>query len=233
MSDDAPQKSQFHVHFQSNLLTGLLAITPLVIVWLVFDFFLNALSEAGRPVADQLVGFIDAQLPMATPWLADPVVRWIIALLLAILMLYSIGAIASRVVGQRFIGFFEGLIERIPVVQSVYSAARKLVNVLQQKPDGGSRVVLIEFPTPGMRAIGFLMRTFTDATTGQLLAAVYVPTAPNPTSGYLEICTVDKMVSTNMTMDQAMTMILSGGATAPEKIATGPVELPMLKTGGR
>ena len=233
MTDEAPKKSHFQVHFQSNLLAGLLAITPLVIVWLVFDFFLNALSAAGRPVADGLVAFIDAQVPMATPWLADPVVRWTIALLLAILILYSIGAVASRVLGQRFIGFLEGLIERIPVVQSVYSAARKLVNVLQQKPDGGSRVVLIEFPAPGMQAIGFLMRTFTDTTTGQVLAAVYVPTAPNPTSGYLEICSAGKMVSTNMTMDQAMTMILSGGATAPEKIATGPVNLPTPKPAGR
>ena len=111
-------------------------------------------------------------------------------------------------------------------MQSVYTASKKLVGVLQQKPEGGSRVVLIEFPTAGMQAIGFLMRTFTDTTTGQLLAAVYVPTAPNPTSGYLEICPLDKMVSTNMTMDQAMTMILSGGATAPDKIATGPMKIP-------
>jgi uncharacterized membrane protein len=233
MTDETPHPSPFHLNLQSNLLAGLLTITPLVIVWVVFDFFLGALSAAGRPIAIGLVAFIDRNFPAATPWLADPVVQWILAVLVALLVLYSIGAVASWVIGQRFIDFLERLIERIPGVQTVYTASKKLVGVLRQKPDGGSRVVLIEFPTAGMQAIGFLMRTFTDTTTGQLLAAVYVPTAPNPTSGYLEICPMDKMVSTNMTMDQAMTMILSGGATAPDKIATGPIKLPAPKPTGR
>ncbi len=124
-------------------------------------------------------------------------------------------------IGRKAVEYLERLVGRIPVVQSIYAAARKLVNVLQQKPEGGSRVVLIAFPHPGLRAIGFLMRTFHDATTGEELAAVYVPTAPNPTSGYLEIVPIGDLMPTDMSMDQAMTMILSGGATAPDKITIG------------
>lgn len=220
MSENEP-KPHLQFNFQGNLIAGLLAITPLVVVWLVFDFFLTALSHAGQPVAKGLLAFIVDRVPSAEPWLNDPVVQWIIAVLVALLLLYSIGAIASRVVGRKIIEYFERLITRIPVVQSVYSATKKLVNVLQQKPEGGSRVVLVEFPHPGLRAIGFLMRTFHDAATGEELAAVYVPTAPNPTSGYLEIVPLEKLYPTNMTMDQAMTMILSGGATTPERIAIG------------
>jgi uncharacterized membrane protein len=92
--------------------------------------------------------------------------------------------------------------------------------VLQQKPDGTARVVLIEFPHPGMHAIGMVMRVMKDAATGESIAAVYVPTTPNPTSGYLEIVPVKSVIPTDMTMDQAMTMIISGGAISPETLTT-------------
>jgi uncharacterized membrane protein len=90
---------------------------------------------------------------------------------------------------------------------------------MQQKPEGASRVVLVEFPHPGLRAVGLVMRTFRDSKTGEELAAVFVPTAPNPTSGYLEIVATARLTATDMTMDQAMTMILSGGATTPDHIS--------------
>lgn len=225
MTQDAPRKKLFHANFQNNLLAGLLAITPLVVVWVVFDFFLGLLSRAGRPLALGLTDFLDTHFPGLTPWLADEFVRETIAVIVALLALYSIGAIASRVIGIKLIGYFERLIERIPFVQTIYSATKKLVTVLQQKPDGSARVVLIEFPHAGMRAIGLVMTVMKDTTTGEDLAAVYVPTTPNPTSGYLEIVPVKDVVATDMTMDQAMTMIISGGAISPSKMtmhARGP-----------
>lgn len=219
MPQDAPPKRRFHAHFQKNLLAGLLAITPLVAVWVVFDFFLGLLSQAGRPLANALTDFLDLHFPALMPWLADERVRGAIAVLVALLALYSIGAIASRVLGAKVIGYFEGLIERIPFVQTVYSSTKKLVNVLQQKPDGSARVVLIDFPHAGMKAVGLVMKVMKDAATGEELAAVYVPTTPNPTSGYLEIVPVKDLVPTDMTMDQAMTMIVSGGAITPASLS--------------
>ena len=67
-----------------------------------------------------------------------------------------------------------------------------------------------------MKTVGFVTRVLTDEDTGEKLAAVYVPTTPNPTSGYLEIVPLNKLVSTDWSMDQAMTFIISGGAVAPE-----------------
>jgi uncharacterized membrane protein len=216
---DAPRRKFLHANFQGNLLAGLLTVAPLIAVWLVFDFFLTALSQWGHPLAVQLTNFVDAILPMLTPWLANEDVRYVIGVLVALLALYSIGAVASRVVGQRFIGFFERVITRIPLVETIYSAVKKLIDVLQQKPGGTQRVVLLDFPRDGLKAIGFVMKIFNDAKTGEELAAVYVPTAPNPTSGYLQILPVAKLIPTDMQSDQAMTMILSGGAIAPEKIS--------------
>jgi uncharacterized membrane protein len=91
--------------------------------------------------------------------------------------------------------------------------------VLGDKPKGDvQRVVLINFPTPEMKTVGLVTRTFRDKDTGRELAAVYVPTTPNPTSGYLEIVPVANLISTNWTLDEAMTFIVSGGAISPDEI---------------
>jgi uncharacterized membrane protein len=100
----------------------------------------------------------------------------------------------------------------------IYSSTKKVISVLQTKQDNVQRVVLIDFPNADMRAIGFAMRTFHETTTGQELTAVFVPTAPNPTSGYLEIVPTANLIPVDMTADQAMAMIVSGGVVGPEKI---------------
>ncbi|MFZ2087269.1 MAG: DUF502 domain-containing protein, partial [Desulfobaccales bacterium] len=109
-------------------------------------------------------------------------------------------------------------VSRIPLVNTIYSSVQQFLSVLQTKPNGVHRVVLIDFPSPEMKTVGFVTRTLVDADTGRNLAAVYVPTTPNPTSGYLEIVPVEKLISTTWTMDEAMTFIISGGAVAPPQM---------------
>ena len=218
MSDAPPR--HFQANFQTNLIAGLLTVTPLIVVWLVFDFFFTTLSHWGHPLAVELTIFLGLNFPVLKPWVDNDAVRYVIGSVVAILALYSIGAIASRVVGQQLIHMLESLIVRIPGVQTVYSATKKLVDVLRQKPGSqNQRVVLIDFPSEGLKAIGFVMRTFADAKTGEELAAVYVPTAPNPTSGYLQIVPTSRLIQTDLQGDQAMTMILSGGAVTPDHIS--------------
>lgn len=177
--DHTPERrSPFHANFQGNLLAGVLTVAPLIAVWLVFDFVLNVLSDAGHPLAVELTDFLDGHMPGLTPVFASVTVRWLIAVAVALLTLYSIGAIASRVVGQRVIRIFERTITRIPLVETIYSAAKKLVEVLSQKPDGAQRVVLIEFPHPGMMTLAFVMRVFQNSQTGEDLATVFVPSSP-------------------------------------------------------
>src|SRR5665213_1863778 len=86
--DETPRRF-YHANFQRYLLAGLLTITPLIAVWLVFNFFLNVLSAFGQPIAAKLTEFVDRNAPAATPWLADPGVRWIIAVIVALLALYT------------------------------------------------------------------------------------------------------------------------------------------------
>jgi uncharacterized membrane protein len=216
------ERKSFRQSVQSNLIAGVLTVIPLIVVWFVLDFVFAFLSAVGAPVAAGLTMFITDQMPNAAPLLEDRAFRWFVAVIIAIVLLYAIGYVASRMAGKRLIAAFEGLIARIPVVETVYSASKKLVNVLQQTPGGGARVVLVDFPHPGMKAIGLVMRSFRDSATGEQLAAVFVPTTPNPTSGYLAILPLERLVPTSMSMDQAMTMIVSGGTVAPEEFSTSP-----------
>jgi uncharacterized membrane protein len=121
-------------------------------------------------------------------------------------------------------------------VHMIYSSTKKVIAALQPKAENVQRVVLIDFPNADMRAIGFAMRTFTETTTGRELTAVFVPTAPNPTSGYLEIVPSDRVIAVDMSADQAMAMIISGGVVGPDTITYAhkpdmkPTELPRTGT---
>ena len=119
----------------------------------------------------------------------------------------------------------DGMIQRIPLVQSIYGGAKKLMTLMQTKPNGTQRVVLIGFPSPDMKTFGFVTRVF-HSPQGRELAAVYVPTTPNPTGGYLEIVPVEELIATDWTVDQAMAFIVSGGAIGPDILPSGmhPVE---------
>jgi uncharacterized membrane protein len=213
------RRQLIHLNFQGNLLAGLLTVTPVIAVWLVFDFVLNVLSSFGRPLADRLTPFLDRAIPGAAPLLASPVARWLVAVAVALFVLYLVGLVASRVIGQRVIALFETIITRIPLVETIYSAVKKLVDVLQQRPGGDQRVALLDWPHADLKTVGFVMRSFADAKTGEEMAAVYVPSALNPTSGFLQILPMAKLTMLDVPTDQAMTMIISGGAIVPEKMS--------------
>jgi uncharacterized membrane protein len=89
---------------------------------------------------------------------------------------------------------------------------------MMAKKETSQRVVLVDFPIPGQKSIGFLTRTLTDSTSGAQLAAVLLPNAINPTSAFLQILPMERVTDTNLTMEQAMSMLMTGGAAGPETI---------------
>ena len=212
------QRKGFHAHIKRYLITGALITIPLWITWLVFSFVFNQLSKFGRPWIRGLAHSVEEISPVAAQWLFNTWSQSLLAALFILVLLYLLGWVTTKVVGKQLLALFEGVLDRIPLVQTVYGTSKKLVAALQQKPEATERVVLIEFPTPEMRAVGFVTKVFSDADTGQKLAAVYVPTTPNPTSGYLEIVPLERLVPTDWSADQAMTFIISGGTVAPENI---------------
>ena len=207
-------------HLQRYLITGLLTFIPLWLTWFVFKFIFSFLSHVGEPVVAGLFAGLSAVFPGMASWLSHEWFQSIIAFVGTILALYLVGWAADRVFGQRLLAALDGMIERIPLVQSIYGGAKKLLTLMQTKPSGTQRVVLIGFPTPEMKTFGFVTRVFRSAE-GRELAAVYVPTTPNPTGGYLEIVPVESLIATDWSVDQAMAFIISGGAIGPDLLPPG------------
>lgn len=204
-------------NLRTAFLTGLLTLLPIWLVWVVFKVVFGMLSDVSRPLVGPLMAHWAATDPEALGWLADTWVQTAIALLATVLFVMLVGVMARRVAGLQFIRWFEALIGRIPLAKSVYGSARQLLDMLQTKPDGSQRVVLIDFPHKNIKSVGFVTRTFNDASSGREIAAVYVPTTPNPTGGYLELVPLEDLTPTDWSVDQAMTFILSGGAVSPDK----------------
>ncbi|TKR32789.1 DUF502 domain-containing protein [Luteimonas gilva] len=207
---------------QRLFLTGLLTLLPIWLTWVVVKFVFVLLSDLSKPWVQPLARQIASSDPRMLGWFDEPWVQTAIALLATLIVILAVGWLARRVVGQRLLRWFEAVIARIPLASTIYGSARKLLDILQTQPDGTQRVVLIDFPHNEMKSIGFVTRVVREQGTGRELAAVYVPTTPNPTSGYLEIVPVEKMTPTDWTVDQAMSFIISGGAVSPDTIPFAP-----------
>jgi uncharacterized membrane protein len=204
-------------NLQRLFLTGLLTLLPIWLTWVVVKFVFVLLSDISRPlIGPGLQSLAAGDRTLA--WVAEPWVQNGLALLATLAVILLSGMMARRVVGQRLLRWFEVLIKRVPFANLIYGSARQLLDILQTKPDGTQRVVLVDFPNAHMKSIGFVTRVLREQGTGRELAAVYVPTTPNPTSGYLEIVPIEKITPTDWTVDQAMSFIISGGAVSPDSI---------------
>ncbi len=216
-----PDDSMQPLRVKRYLLTGLLTFIPLWVTWLVFKFVLGVLAGIGAPLVAALLNGLALVAPRTAESLKMEWLTFVVALLITLVSLYLLGFIANRVIGQRFLHGFDALLARIPLVQTIYGGTKKLMAALQNKPGGLQRVVLVDFPRRGMKVIGFVTRVMGEEGTNRQIAAVYIPTTPNPTSGYLELVPVDELTPTNWTMDQAMAFIISGGAVSPDLLPSG------------
>ncbi|RXR08432.1 DUF502 domain-containing protein [Pseudoxanthomonas composti] len=200
---------------QKLFLTGLLTLLPIWLTWVVIKFVFVLLSDISRP----LIVPLSEQIAESDPglgWVKALWVQDVVALIATLLVILLVGVLARRVIGQQLLRWFEALIRRIPLASTIYNSARQLLDMLDTKPGSTQRVVLIDFPHRDMKSVGLVTRVMREEGTGRELAAVYVPTTPNPTSGYLEIVPVELLTPTDWSVDQAMSFIISGGAVAPE-----------------
>ena len=197
---------------QRYTLAGVITVGPLFVTYLIFSFLLGSLAKAGLPV----VQFLAVLFPEA--WLRQPWLQSVLAVVLTLVVLYVVGRVTSLVIGRQAFSLFEAVLERLPFVAKVYSSVRQLLDSMMAKKESSQRVVLVDFPVRGQKSIGFLTRTLVDSTTGEPLAAVLLPNAINPTSAFLQILPLAWVTETDLNMEQAMSMLMTGGAVAPETI---------------
>jgi len=203
---------------QRLFITGLLTLLPIWLSWVVVKFVFVLLSGISSPLVVPMSQRIATSFPHALGWVQAEWIQNTIALLATLLVILAVGVLSRRVVGQRLLRWVGAVIKRIPLASIIYDSAKKLLDMLQTEPGTTQRVVLIDFPHRDMKSVGLVTRVITEQGTGRELAAVYVPTTPNPTSGYLEIVPVELLTPTDWTVDQAMSFIISGGAVAPDSV---------------
>lgn len=207
-----------------HIITGVLTVIPLfVTVWIVW-FVVDMLIWTGRPATLALSGMVRP----TSPEVADLILAgWFqsgLALLLVLIFLYVLGRVANAVVGRRFLGMVDRLVDAVPLARTIYGATRTLIRSMGG--DGvaaGQRVVLIEFPSRDMRVVGIVTRIFPATEDQPELATVYVPTTPNPTSGFVEIVPTSRLTWLDWSKNDAMAFIVSGGSMSPD---TFPINWP-------
>jgi len=218
IENEERKPSERSAHIGRYVLIGTLTVAPLGVTWMVFDFLLRMLARTGEPLLRGVARAVRPYSDTMASWLLDSSFQQAVAALLTIMSLYGVGLLASVFIGKKVIEVYEDLLARLPLVQTIYGATKRLLNALSQPPVTGQRVVLISFPSSDMKAIGFITKVLRDRDTGKDLAAVYVPTSPNPTSGYIEIVPMDDVVLTDWTTEEAMTFVVTGGTNAPEDL---------------
>lgn len=154
-------------------------------------------------------------------------------LILASVILLA-GLLATNIMGRRVVKLWEGLLQRVPLVRGIYATLKSMMDVLSFQDQNKStskysRVVMIEFPRKGQYALALV----TGVTPGEVqdisqdrVINVYVPTSPNPTSGYLLFVPESELIPVGMSVDEAMKMMFSGGMytpPVPEAVGTGAV----------
>ncbi len=205
-------------HIGRFILVGFFTVAPLWVTWLVFDFVIGVLARAGRPLLYAAARGVSNFSPTLASWMLESAFEQAVALIIVLAALYAVGVFATILIGRKLIAWFEALLARLPLVQTIYGGTKRLLHSLRTPPATGQRVALIPFPNDKMKTIGMVMRTVRDSETDRELAVIYVPTAPNPTSGYIEIVPVDDVIFIDWSVEEAMSFVMTGGTTSPETV---------------
>ena len=196
------------VHVERTLGAGILVVLPIGVTALILKFFFDLLDPLLQdPVLSKLPG---PEIPG-------------LGLLALVVLVYLAGLVTTQVLGRSMLDFGHRVLEFIPVVKSIYGTTRSAVEFLSNSNDlPYSRVVLVAFPHPGMQSIGLVTSRMLDAD-GEGMLAVYIPTTPIPSSGFLVMVRAEDVISTGMTVEDAMKVIISGGLLAEREFQQLPV----------
>ena len=201
-----PQKTRrVERHFTRRIVAGFLLLAPLLITLWIVLFVFTTVDNLFRGENGLLSFFVRDR-----PWDV-----WGIGFVITIAILYLIGSFFS---GRRSKAIQDAVLSRVPIVSGIYNVARQATDTLSS-PAGHhfNRVVMVEWPRPGVAAMGFAMGRVDGADNGgKTIVAVYIPTVPNPTSGMLAFFPEEDLTDTNVSIQDAMKTVFSGGVVLPE-----------------
>ncbi len=188
-------------------LAGILVIVPLGLTILILVWLFNTLDNILQPLILKVWGQYYTGIGIGV----------------IIILIFVVGLIASNYLGKRLISLTETyFVRKIPVIGQLYHGIKQILGSFSRSNKNGFiRVVLVEFPRKGIKAIGFITNEV-ETEAGEKQYYVYIPTSPNPTGGFLQIVKEEELIWTKMSIDEALKLVVSAGKFFPEEEITSP-----------
>jgi uncharacterized membrane protein len=190
-------------HLRNKLLLGILVLVPLIATILILVWAFNSVDNILQPI-------------IRGTWGIDfPGIGVAIVLVLA----YVSGIIASSILGRRVISFIESYLDRLPVFGQLYRGIRQIIRSFSEpRQTGFMQVVFIEYPRKGIHSLGFITNELHDYSEEKFYT-VFIPTSPNPTSGFMEVVREEEIIKTKISVDEAIRVVVSAGRVPLETAA--------------
>lgn len=204
-------------HIRRNLLRGLLLILPLVVTAWLIQLLFGLVSRQATPRLQHLVESLGVEPPDG---LLGRVSFSVASVLLTAVVIYAIGVVGSNFTGRRWLRWVESWILRIPLVSNVYGPMRQLIDSLGSgRKQNFSRVVMLQYPRTGVWTIGFVTTEKRHDLPGSAdMVPVFLPTTPNPTSGWLVFAPDAELITLDLSVEESIKLIVSGGIVGPENL---------------
>ena len=190
------------VGFRTKIIAGIVVLVPIVVTFLALRLVFQWLDGLAQPLVKQVFQTKDDVFGLG--------------IVLTFALIWLAGLLASNVFGRRLIGRGHTLLARLPIIGSIYSPVRQFIEtVVSQKKVGFRQVVLAEYPSEGLWILGFATGEVQLDEEGKIGRCVFVPTSPNPATGWMVIFPPEKVRDTSLTVEEAMQVVMSAGIVLP------------------
>ncbi len=220
---DSPDKTTFASRLGHNFLTGLFLLLPIGLTLYVVSVLLDLMGKFIQPALELGLAWLWQNAKQPVPDFAVGLHRQLVVISSAVVMLFIlviVGYLSKRLFGKILHGWFAKVLERIPGLGSLYGTIRQMVDALSgRNKDTFRRVVMVEFPRPGMWSIAFVTHeqptVFCEAV-GKPVVNVFIPAAPAPTTGVILHLSPDEVRETDLTVGEALGLLMSFGSVVPK-----------------
>ena len=203
-------------NYKKYIFTGIMSIIPIAITYWIIENLFIFFSKPGKFLIDQLYKI---NLFKNYDFINNfyQYLAYLSGFILTIVFLYILGLIVSNVIGKRIYVFFENILNKIPIVNKIYSTTKQITNTFT-KPNNQAfqKVVLLEYPKEDLWTLAMVTGECVNSKKIECYK-LFVPTTPNPTSGYLIIIDKTKVKESNISVEEGLSIIISGGMISPEK----------------
>ncbi|HHT9119730.1 MAG TPA: DUF502 domain-containing protein [Candidatus Hypogeohydataceae bacterium YC41] len=213
----------FKKDIRKRLISGALVLFPVYITFIALKYIFLFAGGTMVPVVKRTIlesEWIQLKVPdvILTP------LMFLLGLMMFFLALYFAGAFATNYIGSQIIRFAEAIVEKMPLVKTIYGTSKQIVQTATLPGKTAfQRVVLVDFPKTGSKGIGFVTGSIENKE-GHTLTNVFVPTSPNPWTGFVLFVTEKEIEDTNLTLEEGIRIVVSGGVLVPGKLRPKELE---------